>query len=256
MTRKPVQRDRVTVPLAWSGFAISVLSAVSLLSDQRSAPVFWVILSLGMATITFALVVHLSDTVFEWFVTIFGGTVLDIRTCGPSEIAKVHELASHFFGEGVTEPDLIRQITDKYRDGLQVAIGRNGEHELTVRGYFFLFPINKLCADRICNFTFEVATLKSEDIATKPKYGHAIYIGGIAARGLIARAELMGAIKANAEKARQTRSGIAYARAATPRGRALLEENGFVPVHPHARDIGCFFKKSFSPEPREVRAVR
>lgn len=256
MTKRPIRRESVTGVLTWGGLAISVISAVSLLSDARLAPFFWAILALGVAIILFALAVHLSDTVFEWFVSILGGAVLDIRTCGPGDIAQVHQLAEHFFGEGVTEPELIRQITDKYRDGLQVAIGRNGERELTVRGYFFLFPINKRCADRICDFSFEVSSLRAEDIATKPKYGHAIYIGGIAARGVIARAELMGAIKANAEKARQTRSGIAYARAATARGLALLEENGFVPVHPHARDVGCFFKKSFAPEVVGAKAAR
>lgn len=249
MKRRTISRDRVSQPLGWIGLAISILSATPLLADKTFLPMFGVILCLGLAIVGFAIAIHLSDTVFEWFVVVgLGGKVLDIRTCRSTEIPQVHSLAENFFGESVTAPETIGNIVSKYRDGLQVAIGHNSERELSVRGYYFLFPINKRCVDRIHDYTFTVAQLTSDDIATKPKYGHALYIGAVAARGVIARAELMGAIKTNAERASQTRSGVAYARAATKRGRDLLLENGFEPVHPYAVGLDCFFKKSFRSE--------
>lgn len=246
MRKKRVAREHVSHLLGWVGLLISMLSATPMLSDKALSPLFVVILVLGGSIFAFAIAVRVSDTVFEWFVVvILGGTVLDIRTCKPAEIPLVHRLAEEFFGESVTAPEIIRNIVSKYRDGLQVAIGHNMDRELTVRGYYFLFPINKRCVDRIHDYSFKVSQLTKEDIATNPKYGYALYIGAVAARGIIARAELMGAIKANAERARQTRSRTAYAKAATKRGRDLLLENGFEPVHPYATDIDCFFKKSF-----------
>lgn len=247
MRKKPVARDRVSHMLAWVGLPISVLSAAPMLHDKAFSLLYGVILLLGVLTVAIAIAVHFSDTVFEWFVSVvLGGVVFDIRTCRPAEISLVHKMAEGFFGASVTTPEVISNIVAKYKDGLQVAIGHNYERDLTVRGYYFLFPINKRCVDRIHNYSFRAAEITSDDVATKPKYGYALYIGAIGARGVIARAELMGAIKANAERARQTRSGIAYARAATKRGRDLLIENGFEPVHPHANDIDCFFMKSFA----------
>jgi len=242
-----VARDRVSELTTWVGLIISVLSAAPMLADKAMSPVFVVILLLGLSIVAFAVVIRLNDTVFEWVVVVvLGGKVLDIRRARPSEIIQVHSLAADFFGHGVTTPDVIDAITSKFRDGLQVAIGHNQERQLSVRGYYFLFPINKRCVDRIHDYTFKVGDLTGDDIAVKSKYGYALYIGAVAARGVIARAELMGAIKTNAEHARQTKSMTAYARAATKRGRDLLLENGFEPVHPRAAGVDCFYKKCFA----------
>jgi len=207
---------------------------------------FWVFLLLGIAILVVSVFIALSQAAFRMVLEfIFDEKITGIAACTDDQVDGVHALARSFFGEGVTEPTKIRQIRAKYRDGLQVALGRDRDGATVVRGYFFMFPINKQCCERIQSYNFTIADLTANDIAKQPSAGHAMYIGAIAARGAVAQMQLLGAMKSRASTVAQTRSRTAYARAATQRGLEVLLEHGFEPVHPKADTVDCFFKKTF-----------
>jgi hypothetical protein len=248
MPKRSYTQKSVGDALGWAGLLVGVASAVPLMLQGPQSIYFWIPLVGGIAVLAFSFATHTNHRFFGWLISLLGGRVVGIATCTDEQVNAVHAIAHSFFGDAVSEPHKINEIRSKYKQGLQVALGRDREGVVRVLGYYFLFPINKRCCDRIHKFDFALSNLTKEDIATKPAYGHAIYIGAIAARGLIAQSELIGAVKANTHMVAQTKGKIAYARAATKRGLELLKENGFTPVHPEATGVNCFYKKSFAQE--------
>lgn len=200
------------------------------------------ILGLGVA-------IWVSDSVYRWFVrVVLRGRAVNIRRCEDHHIEAVYSMATRHFGESVTEPRKIKMILSRFHDGLQLALMEDPDKQepATVGGYFFMFPISRACVEKILDYSFDVSSLAKEDIASKARYGHAIYIGGIVADRLATRAELLGALKMSVALAQQTRTKTAYARAATASGLRILEKHDFHAVHPAAQGVGYFYRRVFS----------
>jgi hypothetical protein len=241
--RQAVTQAKLADYISYSGFTIGIASLVPVYTQKQATPLFWTIVSCGAAIVFFGLAVRMSTTMFSLVARLLDAKVATITTCLDHHVDEVYSLARSFFGDEVTEPAKIKEIRAKYKNGLQVALSRERGERMTVRGYFFMFPINRRCVERIVDFTFQVSDLCQADIATQPRYGHAMYIGAIAGQGLMVRRELLGAIKLSGDIVAQTKTGTAYARAATDRGRTLLIDNGFAPVHPRADRVGCFYSR-------------
>lgn len=244
--RKSYSRDRIANALAWSGFLIGLAGVAPLIFQTNVTPFFWLFLVPGLAVLLLSLAVGLSQTFYTWVTLLFlGRGSLAISAGADCHVEGVQKIAKQYFGETTTNQEKTKEIISKYKDGLRVACAKNREGEIEVVGYYFLFPINKRCVDRIYAFDFDIGSISSDDIATKPRFGYAMYVGAIAAKGWLARAELLGALKATEDQVALTKTKTAYARAATKRGREVLLQHGFKPVHSKADDVECFYRKTF-----------
>lgn len=242
--RQAISQNKLADYISWSGFAVGCASLVPVFTQNQTSVAFYVIFAVGVLIVLLGLAIRISELVYGVMASIFDAGLTRIGRCLDHHIGEVHEMAKRYFGDEITDVAKIKEIQSKFRDGLQVAIKKDDKGRDIVAGYFFLFPINKRCVDKIYSFEFEVAKIDKADIATRPQYGHAMYIGAIAADGLFVRRELLGAIKVADSLVAKTKTKTVYARAATKRGLDLLIKNGFTAVHPRAEGIDCFFMKT------------
>jgi len=241
--KRPISQDRLASHVSWSGIFISAASLVPVFTQHQTSAPFYAILSIGLLIVAVGLSIRISEFAYGLAASTFYAGLTRICRCNDGHIDQVHEMARRYFGEDVTDVCKIREIQSKFKDGLQVAIKKDEHGNDIVSGYFFLFPINKRCVERIVSFNFDISEINQLDIATKPQYGHAVYIGGIAADGIFIRKELLGAIRVADSLVSKTKTKTVYARAATPLGLKLLQRNGFSPVHPMAVGLNCFYMR-------------
>lgn len=241
--RQTISQSKLADYVSWSGFAVGCASLVPVFTQNQTSFAFYIIICIGALIILLGLCIRISDFAYGIMASMFDAGLTRIGRCLDHHIDEVHEMAKRYFGDDITDVNKIKEIQRKFRDGLQVAIKKDANGRDIVAGYFFLFPINKRCVDKIFSFEFEVSKIDQADIATRPQYGHAMYIGAIAADGIFARRELLGAIKLADSLVARTKTKTVYARAATKRGLELLVKNGFTAVHPKASGIDCFFMK-------------
>lgn len=242
--RQAISQSKLAGYISWSGFAIGCASLVPVFTQHQTSTAFYIVLGIGIVIMLLGLSIKLSEFVYGVVAAIFDAGLTRIGRCLDHHVDEVHQMAKRYFGEEITDVTKIKEIRSKFKDGLQVATKKDKNGRDIVVGYFFLFPINKRCVDKIISFEFEVSKITQSDIATRPQYGHAMYIGAIAADGILARRELLGAIKIADSLVARTKTKTVYARAATKRGLDLMIKNGFTPVHPLADGIDCFFMKT------------
>jgi hypothetical protein len=246
--RQPVSQNQLADHISLSGFLLALASLVPTLTQHQTSPAFWFLSAGGIAIIAFGVTVRVSRRAYDLVARLIDAPIATICTCPDQHVNEVYELARDFFGDDVTEPTKIHAIRSKYKNGLQVALREVKGGAMQVQGYYFMFPINKRCVEKIVDSSFEVSDLDADDIATRPRYGYAMYIGAIAGRGPMVRRELLGAIKLAHSVVIETKTRTAYARAATKRGQQLLQSHGFHPVNRYADCIGCFYSKKLDAE--------
>lgn len=220
----------------------------------------WILVAAGSITSIFGYLVAFSRSSYILALRLlYGDDDILILPCRDEDVEAVHKIGCEFFGEGVTDPDKIRAILRRFNRGLMVAYATDECSRLVVRGYFFAFPIKQSCVNLIQQGRFSIANLDPREIATQYRYGHAVYIGAIAGTTRLVCGRLIGATQGCYQDVIKTKSRTAYAKAATSRGRELLERNDFSPVHPQAKGIGCFYEKtiphSYQPEPLRKNAI-
>ena len=242
--KKRYSQETLSIFLGCIGVILGIAGLIPIIIDGKTNILFWILITIACGFFIYGLIVYANDQAYDFLSKILGGPVSSITPCEDKYIEYVHKLAVSYFGGQVTSPQKIREILSKYRPGLQIALGTE-DVPPNVRGYYFLFPINKTCVTKIKDFNFNVSQIDSGDITAKPRYAEAIYIGGIVGNDFWSRVEILGAVKSHANIVHQTRSKTAYARAATKDGLRVLVRNGFTPVHPRATDIDCFYMKSF-----------
>jgi hypothetical protein len=244
---KALDRDHISFLTSVSGLCLSIAGVIANVVGNQTNLLFWIAVIGGVVVVLVGIAMRFHEPFFRTVLRPFFGTnIITIHSCQDHQVELVHSLASNHFGEAVTSTDQIRSIIRRYPDGLQVAIVNNDSSKPFIGGYYFYFPIQKPSVDRIIEFKFDVSSLDPNEIADRPDRGYAMYIGAIAGNSMQVRAELMGALKMNIGMAQKTKSATVYARAATTRGKQVLIDYGFSPVHPHAYAVGCFFQRVFS----------
>lgn len=228
--------------IAIAGLVLAVGSVVPVITSGDPNPYSVVLFLIAMLVLVFAIGIIVSDKMYRMILDWVYGENYQISRPTNDEIVKVHEFAEKHFGGSVTSPEIIKSITEKYRAGLKIA-KRDLKMGEVVVGYIFYFPINKKTVDKILKFEFSAAELNASDVASRAKYGYAFYVGAIAAKGFRAKAQMLGALKAYEDLAKQTKSKTIYARAASSDGLRILKKHGFEPVHKKANSVDCFFKK-------------
>lgn len=230
---------------ALASLLLAAASTVPLINSDKTNWIVNLFFFFAILIIIFVLLVLFGIRACSYIAVWLGGDPCRIRRPTDEEISDVYTFAKDYFGDSVTDAETIRQITKKYKDGLKLAKRRKNGKNVVV-GYFFFFPINKTTVEKIRKYEFAAKDLSAADVASRPQYGYAFYIGAIAAEGWRARAQMLGALKANEEIAKYTRSKAIYARAASKDGLRVLRKHGFYPVHEKADDVDCFFKKKIA----------
>lgn len=198
--------------------------------------------SVGILLLALAALISISSHVYERIVGAVYGATHVIDFCSKHEVEIVHHFAKTFFGNEVTDPEKIHLIIRKYRNGLRIA-KKFTDEGVSIIAYIFYFPINKSTVEKIHKYEFDVKDLKASDIASHPRYGYAMYIGAIAGRGVVAKAQMLSVLMDKQDEAKKTKTKTVYARAASRDGLRLLKKRGFKPVHTKADDVECFFMK-------------
>lgn len=232
----------VSLLIATSGMLITIVGALPVAlngfpSLLASAGFFF-----GLSLLLVAGLVWASSRVYDFVIGFVTETTHVICNCEDHDVDSVYHFASSFFGETITSQNQIRLILRKYKGGLKLAKKRT-KAGYSLVGYIFYFPINKEIVDKIHKYKFSVGELTPKDIATQAKYGYAMYVGAIAGKGLIAKAQMLSLLMNYEQEAMKTKTKTIYARAASSDGLKLLKKNGFEPVHARADDIDCFFRK-------------
>lgn len=246
MNRGPRNQNRAAILVSVSGTLIALAGLVPPVITGETNEWFWGLLIASVAALALGASLAASTRFYLWlWRLLFGDPVILIRRAEDSEIDAICALANQAFGHAVTSPSKARAIRGKYKDAFTVAVCKDRHGAEVIRGYFAAFPVNKSFVSKVLTFQLDIQGIDTKEVATKPQYGHAFYIGGIVGLGLRVRGELLGAMKFDHKKAAGTKSKTAYARAATPTGVNRLLKYDFEPVHQHATGVGCFYRKTF-----------
>lgn len=256
MAYRPPSRPALGRFTTASGITLGVAGGIANFTVAGGHPLVLATSAVGLACIPVGLAVCYGGAIYDWFKD-QQARHIEITTCkAPEDMQAVYELAVSKFGEGVTPPDQIQGIQNRYRDSLKVAHWVGGKEPRELCGYYITFPMNKRLVDKIHYDRFNVTDIDATDIPERPRYAYATYIGGIVGVGGHAKAELTGALKAELAMAARTKSGRVYARAATKEGLRVLTRNGFAPVFKRATGLDCYYYRDLHADASHGRAAQ
>ena len=249
--KNTIQHSRRVARVIFSaaGFFFTIIGGASALGYRFSADVnnsiifisaFFIFL--GICLLLFGIFARFLTGTYDAIIAFFTMPDWDICACESEDVKHVYDFARKYFGPQITDIEKIELIRSKFKPGLKILKNRkNGQ----IGGYIFYFPINKTAVGKIRSYDFSPLSLDKSDVASKPRYGQAVYIGAIAALSVSGRYLMMGCLRSAEEDARKTKTKTAYARAVTPHGLRIVRKHQFMPVHPEADGENCFYHRKF-----------
>lgn len=154
-----------------------------------------------------------------------------------SELKTIHDFATNFFGSDVSP---LRRMTQWYRKNpeifkviYKVKRNHNGNSKKFV-GYYCIMPISLEAIEKLKSKEITGADFQPEHILSIKENPPAIYVGAIAASGLLAQGNTRSILHNDISNYWAPKTRAIYTRPITEKGLELIEEYGFTSVDPQS----------------------
>jgi len=171
-----------------------------------------------------------------------------IRYASPDEIDAVHKFAVKHIGGGIAPVNKLRSWLQVNPRVFKVLEGlRKAQHQstTTIKGYYSIRPITAAATKLLETGKINGAELLPSHIVPQNRRPAAIYIGGVAALGMIARGFLLALVGEEVDYYRARGVKIIYTRPLTKRGEVLATQKGFHPLPSTAKNKKGVYKLMF-----------
>jgi len=178
--------------------------------------------------------------------------LMPIYECYParrSEFSKIHQMGVEFLGEDISPLSKMHSWHNINRDIFRVLYrvkkSSSGKTKTFV-GYYCITPITENGAHILEKNEIRGSAFLAEHIVKQNRKPYAIYIGGLCAKGLLARGNLRSVVYNEVRNHWAKRTKIIYTRPVTKDGLRLVADYNFYPVWPReAGKIDCLYKFEF-----------